>query len=231
MDLLKRYQKPGGFLQLVQLIESCTPQKQLQLLSSIEKESKIWSDEVKKKILSVDRILSWDSEALADVLSRVQELTLSIAIHGIDPNTWEKCSHLLSNSQLRRITDLSATRAPTAGEIVSSFTKIIEEVRSMIIDGYIHLPKVDPNLIIEQNIEEHLGKGGGASNLFSSTSPVKETSPSDSIIKSSDGNTQLDKEVSKLRQENNNLKTQVASLTSEVNHLRTVVAQIKRAVA
>jgi flagellar motor switch protein FliG len=56
MDLLRRYHKPGGFLQLVQLIETCGPQKQQQLLTSIEKESLEWANEVRAKILTINRI-------------------------------------------------------------------------------------------------------------------------------------------------------------------------------
>jgi hypothetical protein len=158
MDLLRRYHKPGGFLQLLQLIETCAPQKQQQLLGSVEKESRVWAEEVRNKMLTIDRIFGWAEQPLAEVISRVQELTLAVAAHGIEPQLWAKATKTLSHGQRRRIDDLSKSKNPTPGELLSANTKIIAEVRDMINQGYVHLPTVDPALIIEEDIEDRLGK-------------------------------------------------------------------------
>lgn len=240
MDLLRRYQKPGGFLQLVQLIETCNPQKKQQLLSSIENESPLWAEEVKKKLLTIDRIFSWDEQTLAELMSRLQDLTLSIAVHGLAPEVWERATKTLGHGQRRRIDDLSKTKNPTVAEISSSFMKIISEIREMISLGYVHLAKVDPDLLIDDDIEERLGKGG----TFSSVPPMSQNPPTSSQTSTrasvsnspshstaSNGSSAPELEIARLRKENLDLKRELQTVAHEVNHLRTVVAQIKRAVA
>ncbi|MCB0362412.1 MAG: hypothetical protein KDD35_06810 [Bdellovibrionales bacterium] len=239
MDLLRRYQKPGGFLQLVQLIETCMPQKQHQLLTSIEKESPIWAETVRNKILSIDRIFSWDEQTLAELVSRIQELTLSIAVHGIAPDIWARATKSLGHGQLRRIDDLSKTKDPSPGEIATAFTKIIVEIREMISLGYIHLAKVDPGLVIENDIEEKLGKGGMAANGLQNSSSSNSNSVSstsshpmgDTHSNTKGASQDSNLEVSRLRRENMELKKELQAMSNEINQMRTVIAQIKRAVA
>lgn len=256
MDLLRRYQKPGGFLQLVQLIETCGPQKQQQLLTSIEKESLEWANEVRAKILTINRIFSWDEQTLAELMSRVQELTLSIAVHGIAPEVWERSTKSLSHGQRRRIDDLSKTKAPSPAEIAMAFTKIIAEIREMISLGYLHLTKVDPGLVIETDIEDKLGKRGNGSvqpsghsmssaakSSSSNSMHMQATPPSssssahsslsrDEILTPASGSlSELGTEVAKLRKDNLELKKEAQSLANEVNQLRTILAQVRKTVA
>ena len=237
MELLRRYQKPGGFLQLVQLIETCAPAKQEKLLGSIEQENGCWAEEVRNKILSIDRIFSWDEQPLAELVSRLQELTLSVAVHGIEPGLWEKATKTLSHGQRRRIDDLAKTKNPTPGEIASAFMKIITEVRDMINQGYIHLHAVDPGLMIEDDIEDKLSrqsftgvtKHSGA--VKSSGIPTPQVTPATAVAPAKGSDKELGSEVSKLRQENQQLRAQVQTLTAELRSMRGVVAQVKKAVA
>lgn len=232
MELLRRYHKPGGFLQLVQLIETCAPQKQAQLLGSIEKESGAWANEVRNKILSIDRIFGWDEQPLAEIISRIQELTLSVAIHGIDKDLWEKATKTLSHGQRRRIDDLSKTKDPTPGEISSAYMKIIAEVRDMINQGYVHLPSVDPGLIIDEDIEDRLAKSPTPGITRHAASPTPAIQPPSKPLTAVKGNDQeLGMEVAKLRHENQQLRQQVQSLSNELSSMRNVVAQVKKAVA
>ncbi|MCB0366199.1 MAG: hypothetical protein H6624_15115 [Bdellovibrionaceae bacterium] len=232
MDLLRRYQKAGGFLQLVQLIETCAPQKQAQLLGSVEKESVAWANEVRAKILSIDRIFGWDEQPLAEIVSRLQELTLSVAVHGIDKTLWEKATKTLSHGQKRRIDDLSKTKDPTPGEITSSYMKIIAEVRDMINQGYVHLPSVDPGLIIEEDIEDRLSKSpttGITHHSAAATPTIQPPSKPLAAVKGSDQ--ELGMEVAKLRHENQQLRQQVQVLSNELSAVRSIVATVKKAVA
>lgn len=236
MELLRRYQKPGGFLQLVQLIETCNPQKQQQLLSSIEKESPVWAQEVKNKVLTIEKIFNWNEQTLAELISRVQELTLSIAVHGLDPAVWERVSKTLSHGQLRRIDDLSKTKKPTPAEISTAFMKIITEIREMISLGYIQLAKVDPHLHIDEDIEERLSKSGSGIlnnlNLNNSSGTTNITaSPPQGATQSTHSSTDNSLEATRLRKENMDLRREIQNMTNEINQLRTIIAQIKRAVA
>lgn len=261
MDLLRRYHKAGGFLQLVQLIESCAPQKQQQLLTSVEKESPIWAAEVRTKMLSIDRIFAWPEQPLAEIISRMQELTLAVAAHGIQKDLWAKATKTLSHGQRRRIEDLSKTKNPTPGELLTAYTKIIAEVRDLINQGYVHLPTVDPALIIEEDIEERLGKrapgvthhvvtSSGLPPVTMPTAKPTAKSPTNSLTNnggagaghsagaghagSALGSTPLQEtqlELAKLRLENQTLRLQLQTLQAEIHNLQTVLSHIKKTVA
>ena len=62
MSILARYKKPGGFIQLLKLIETSQPVKQQKLLEAVEKEDPDWADLIRRKKLTVDMVLDWDKE-------------------------------------------------------------------------------------------------------------------------------------------------------------------------
>lgn len=61
MGMLDRYKKKGGFVQLLQLIETSPSKKQEQFLGLIAEESPAWEDTLRKKILTIDKVYSWDA--------------------------------------------------------------------------------------------------------------------------------------------------------------------------
>lgn len=80
MGMLDRYKKKGGFNQLLNLLETSSKTKQDQFLSLIQQENPNWEEALKKRILSIDKVMSWDKEALSEILTRVQPLTLTVAL-------------------------------------------------------------------------------------------------------------------------------------------------------
>lgn len=159
MAMLSRYQKSGGFLQLVKLIETCGKQKQDNFLKLIEDEDPRWSDAVKAKMLSLPKIMSWEQEVLAEIFSRSKDLTLATALHGFTQEEWTKISNTFSHSHKRRIEDLRDEKPANAGEINAAHLNIIEDVRNLISDGFIRVDKFAPELMIIDDIEEKLSKG------------------------------------------------------------------------
>ena len=103
MSMLSRYRKSGGFKQLLMLIETCGKQKQENFLKLIEAEDAKWAQAVKTKMLSMEKILSWDAEVLAEIFSRVQDLTMATAMHGLTEDDWKKISSTFSHSQIRKL--------------------------------------------------------------------------------------------------------------------------------
>src|SRR4051812_48060394 len=81
--MLDRYKKPGGFVQLLTLLETTPEPKREKFLALIKEEDAYWAEAVKKRLLNLRRILSWNPETLAEIVGNLQDLTLAIALHGL----------------------------------------------------------------------------------------------------------------------------------------------------
>jgi hypothetical protein len=157
MSMLGRYRKKGGFLQLLNLIETCGPVKQEKFLKMIEEEDPRWAEAIRTKMLSIKKIFSWDDNAVAEIAARMNDLNLSIAVFGLDEQAKEKCFKMLGHSRKRKVDDLIAAKTPNQAEISTVLQGILTEVRQMIDLGYLYLEKIDPTLVVEPDIEEKLG--------------------------------------------------------------------------
>jgi hypothetical protein len=163
MSMLSRYRKLGGFVQLLQLIETCGKQKQDNFLQIIEKEDIEWANTIRKKMLTLEKVLGFDNSTLAEISARLQDLTLATALHGFKPEDGERFLTTFTHTQKRNIEDLKTAKVPLPAEINAAFIKILVEVRSMITQGYIRLEKVAPDLMIPEGIEDKIGKAPAAS--------------------------------------------------------------------
>lgn len=231
MSMISRYQKAGGFIQLLQLIETCGKQKQDNFLSIIEKESPIWATIIKQKMLSLEKIMSWDDNTVAEIFSRVNELTLATALHGFSEDSWIKISKTFSHLQKRRIEDLKSSRTPSPADISTAFVKVLEEVRSMIKDGHLRIEKFAPELAIEENIEDKIAKGEfGAS---SASIPADEPANDGSTLRfdlPSQGGADTN-EIKELRLKVQSLYQENVGLKNEVKVLKEKITQIKKLAA
>lgn len=158
MSMLTRYKKAGGFKQLLNLLETCGPQKQEKFLELIDQEDPRWGAALRKKMVDIPRIFSWKDEVLAEIAIRLQELTLGTALHGFDQTQRGRLLKMFSPSQKRKIDDVFSSRNPTPPEISTMMMKIIEHVRSMITDGSLRVQDFDPDLVIDSSIEENISK-------------------------------------------------------------------------
>jgi hypothetical protein len=156
MGMLDRYKKKGGFFQLLQLLETSPIAKREQFLGLISAESPVWEDALRKRILTVPRIYSWDPQYLVEIFSRLQPLTLANALHGTSPEEVEKLLSGLPPISRRKITDMIAESNPPAAERTSCLMRVLTDVRSFISQGIIRLEKVDPELLVPEDIEEIL---------------------------------------------------------------------------
>jgi hypothetical protein len=156
MGMLDRYKKKGGFIQLLNLIETSGGKKQEQFLGLISQESLAWEQELKKKTLNVERIFSWPSDVMSEVLSRLQPLTLCVCLFGRSPEQIEKILAPLPPISKRKLLDQMAELKPSPAEKNTCEMKMISEVRAIAASGYIKFEKFDPDLFIEETIEERL---------------------------------------------------------------------------
>ena len=245
MSMISRYQKAGGFIQLLQLIETCGKQKQENFLSIIEKESSAWANVIKQKMLSLDKIMSWDDNTVAEIFARVNELTLATALHGFSEENWAKISKTFSHLQKRRIEDLKNSKKPSTADISTAYVKILEEVRAMIKDGHLRVDKFAPELVLDENIEEKISRGELGGGVFDTSRKAQEVAAVSSDVTSEGttlkfelnaqgapaGSANDTGEIKDLRLKVQALYQENVALKNEIKVLKEKIGQIKKLAA
>ena len=171
MGMLDRYQKAGGFLQLLQLVETRGPTKQKQFLELIAQESKVWEQALRQRMLSFEKIINWDDNSVGEIFSVLPILTASMALHGMNQEQKDKALKTLSHSHKRKILDQMEMNKPGPAEISTAYVKVIEETRSLISHGKLRLDRIDPQLVIPTDIEEKLTQSSSTLITEIETSP------------------------------------------------------------
>ncbi|KYG64380.1 hypothetical protein AZI85_02865 [Bdellovibrio bacteriovorus] len=224
MGMLDRYKKKGGFYQLLQLLETSPATKREQFLTLIAGESPAWEEALRKRILTITRVYSWDGQYLVEIFSRVQPLTLANAMHGNPPEQVEQLLGCLPPISKRKITDLMAESNPTPAEKSTCISKMLSDVRGFVSQGIIRLEKVDPELHIPENIEEMLSVNAFAVPTYEVDVAKKDAKPN-IVGESSEPASQ---EVDFLKRKMNQLASEVNALKHENSVLKDKLAQIKK---
>jgi hypothetical protein len=217
MGLLDRYRKTGGFIQLLQLLETTGAQKRDQFLKMINEEDPRWFAAIEQKMLSIDRILSWDENVLGEIASRLHELTLAIALHGQLKGQEDRMFKTFSAGQRRKIQELSATKNPTPPELAAAYIKILEEVRGLIKQGFLRPEKFDANLIIEEKIEEKLDVGARPVSASQVVHDIRAESGSET-----EAVEMLSNQVAVLSSENRKLKSELRIAQDKLEQIRKI---------
>lgn len=234
--MLDRYKKKGGFHQLLSLIETSGKQKQEQFLALISQESPVWEEAIRQKMLTMDKILSWETGHLREVFSRIQPLTLATATHGLSAEKISLVLSCMSASDQKKIQLVLDESKPTPAEVGTCIMKIITETRGIISGGLIKLEKIDQSLVIQENIEEFL-TSQGVSRPEVNSSESKVATPSGDEIKSggpqetqsSDGKVDSNREeVDFLKRKITQLGNENAALKQEMTVLKSKLEQIKK---
>lgn len=226
MGMLDRYKKKGGFYQLLQLLETSPSAKREQFLTLIGGESPAWEEALRKRILTITRVYSWDGQYLVEIFSRVQPLTLANALHGNPEEEIEKLLGCLPPISKRKITDLMAESSPTGAEKATCISRMLTEVRGFVSQGIIRLDKVDPELHVPENIEEMLSVNAFAVPTFEMGDVAKKDTTPNIVGEASDGASQ--QEVDFLKRKMNQLAAEVNALKHENSVLKDKLSQIKR---
>ena len=252
MGMLDRYRKPGGFIQLLNLLETSGKEKQEKFLTLIRQEDPRWADELEKKILTIKKIFSWNSEILAEILGQLQDMTIAVAIQGLDEEITNKIYSTMSHSQKRKITSIMESTKPTPAEMSTMFMKILTEVRKMITEGKLRMDKIDIELIVDDEIEERLKKGAPQLHVAESDDFAPATGSEEIVTEagttlrfnfpptkeeveapaaaSAGGNVssaevaQLRKKLTAFQAENSNLKQEITRLKLKLDQIRKLSA-------
>lgn len=159
MSMIDRYRKKGGFIQLLNLIETSPKDKQEKFLSLIGQESPGWEQEVRKKILTVDKFLGWNPSYLAEILPRIPVMQLAMFAGGLPAEKKAIFIQSLGFKERKQVEDFLSEKQPTPAEFSAAAMKLFAEVRKMVQEGSLKFEKFDPEMVVPENIEELLGKG------------------------------------------------------------------------
>ncbi len=228
MAQLTRYQKKGGFLQLLALIEGSGKSKQENFLNLIGQENKAWEKTLREKSLSIEKIFSWPQEALAEVFAVSQPMTVCILLLGFEQSRRDKIFAMLSPSDKRKYQSIMEEMKPSTAETNTAAMKLISEVRKMLTEKSLQIEKYDAALLIEDNIEEKIDADTGVFEvqaLKEELTPEKSNAPAE---KSGHGNKVDEQEFSALRRRFQIVASENAQLKSEVQGLKSKLEQIKR---
>jgi flagellar motor switch protein FliG len=151
--MLARFRKPGGFQQLLTLVETCEPEKRKSLLHMVSSEDPGWAHLVKVKALTFERILSWPQETLTVITPHLPDSILlnayKMAEKSLQHEKWLKAVPSLQAQDIK----ISAQNLQlTAEEQFSTSIKIIQTVRELVADGQIQFADFDPALIIDERL-------------------------------------------------------------------------------
>ncbi|MEZ0393366.1 MAG: FliG C-terminal domain-containing protein [Pseudobdellovibrionaceae bacterium] len=172
MSMIERYRKKGGFFQLLNLIETTGKDKQEKFLKMIAEESPAWESEVRKRLLTIDKILSWNPTYLAEIFPRIQPLQLAMVVGGLPPEKAEQFMKILNFKEKRQVEEVLKEKTPSPGETSAGVMKLFSEIRKMEAEGSLKFEKFDPDMVVPEDIEDRLGKGVSFATIPTGTTEV-----------------------------------------------------------
>lgn len=229
MGTLDRYQKKGGFVQLVSLIESADPDKSKKFLNLIEQESQPWEKAIREKSLTLEKIVTFDSRVLSDPLEGLPHSVIAVAICKESENIKQKLFEALSPVFLNKVENaLKDNTDPRPGDIIACQIRIIEVIRKAMNEGRIKISQIPESLQIPEGLEAQLTKASWTETLKAKTvdsdSPLTQESLSPSASVSGGApSPELTKKIHLLLEENQILKTQISQLERKINEIKKLV--------
>lgn len=158
MGMVDRYKKAGGFVQLVQVIETCNPKKREQFMSIITEENPEWADALNQKCLSFEKIISWKAEVILDIIASVNVLSFSAALKSLSAEQLESFLAKVSHQDRKRFEISLQESNPNPNEVAASVMKVISETRNLLVQGSLKADKIDAQLVIPDDFESLIEK-------------------------------------------------------------------------
>jgi flagellar motor switch protein FliG len=159
MSTLGRFRKPGGFQQLLILIETCDPSKQKNLLHLIGTEDPGWAHLVKMKALTFERIMSWPVEVLMEITPPLPDPILANAYKMAQlistpekPELHEKWLKCIPSIKAKEVQELASYTPLTPADQAASVVKLLQTIRELEAKGHIRFSNFDPTLEIDTRL-------------------------------------------------------------------------------
>lgn len=227
MGMVDRYKKAGGFVQLVQVIETCAPKKREQFMNVITEENPEWAEALNQKCLSFDKIISWKPEIILDVAAAVNTLSFTASLKSLSPEKLEEFFKKFSPIDRKKF-EMAMQESPAGpNEISSSVMKVISETRSMLVSGALKADKVDPSLYIPDGFESQLGKNEQSRQSGETLSFDGPAAMNFNVVNVSNNNTSP-ADIEKLQKKLILLNREIQTLKSENQTMKDKLDKIKR---
>lgn len=154
---VENYNKPGGFFKLIVRLE-CSPQlKRDYLIKVIAEASPDWAKEIRKRLLSTDKIFNWPMEKLSQIFNSLNPNDSAAIIFSQPKDLRVKLLSALKPSNKITVETLISLRADQLkAELEIAMLMFYTQVRLMIVEGELDISKEAPELIIPEGIESQL---------------------------------------------------------------------------
>jgi CheY-like chemotaxis protein len=147
--MLERYRKPGGFANLVKLLETYSEEKRNRLLESVKSEDPFWAELIPQKILTVERIFSWPVPVIAEIFAEVPLRITAMVMKGLNEEQQAVVYNIVGRSRYAELKDLVLTKECKAGEIVSARMFVVNVARELDANNVYKIAVIDPDLSLE----------------------------------------------------------------------------------
>lgn len=147
MSILKEFRRPGGFEDLLTLLEVTDAKKRDVIISRIQIEDAGMASMLKAKMLTSDRMSKWPLEVQASVLIHLDARPLSIILKSKDVKLHELIFAQLKKDLHPRVKAYLAENH-TSHELLAAEISLIQTARKLISDGTLNLYQVDPSLAL-----------------------------------------------------------------------------------
>ncbi len=159
MSTLEKFRKPGGFQELLLLVESSEPFKQNILLQLVGKEDPGWAYLLKLKAITFQRVLSWPQEVIMEITSPLPDHVLAAAYQLAEqlsqrdePPLHEKWLQGLPSIKAKQILEMVHSQTSSAGEQSAAAIRVLQVVRDLESKGILRFSEFDPLLQIEEQL-------------------------------------------------------------------------------
>jgi hypothetical protein len=227
MGMIDRYRKKGGFVQLLNVLETSGKDKQDKFLAAIAQESPAWESELKKRILTLDKVLSWNPTYLAEIFPHVQPMFLAMIAGNLPPEKHEIFMKVLNFKEKREVEEVLKEKKPTPAETSAGIMKLFAEIRKMESDGSIKWDKFAPDMVIPENFEEMLGKGGGGA-VMPTASAASASYTVSTVPPAAGTSAEAAEEISALRRKVVQMNGDLQKLMHENHAMKEKLDQIKK---
>lgn len=146
MSMLMRYKKQGGFQQLLILFETSSPEARAELLKTIQNEDPGWAALLKTKMLTLEKVFSWNAAFLVGVLNGVEAETLAAVLATQGTLNIAKVLSVLSPLREKEVSTLLKERHFTVAESEAARVKLLVHIRDLDREGRIRIGDADPSL-------------------------------------------------------------------------------------
>lgn len=150
---ISKYKRPGGFAQLLHLLESSPASSQEILLRAVAKEDPGWAHLLKVKALSIEKIARWPTSVLEIILPDLSPSALALAINSLEnASTREKILAVLPSPQAQRVLVAMENKNFTDDEVASSVLVLIQHIRSLEGRRVLRFEEFAPELVIDKKL-------------------------------------------------------------------------------